>query len=183
MPVSEEARFITLGPEIGSRIQSRELVLLSYMALSGTLLSASLSSASREVFALAIPYLALASSLIAMHHDLIIGVISNFLRDLSQDAAGPRWHYGKAYLPRALKYRTIRDVGVAFFMTFSVAASLVASFPGWSQLATWSLLALMWWGGLLCGLGVVGVIVVSWGVRNEKPFARWFWAVEERFIP
>lgn len=178
MPVTEEARFITLGPEIGSRIQSRELVLLSYMALSGTLLSAALTGTNRAEFALAIPYLALASSLIGMHHDLIIGVISDFLRDLSHDAVGPRWHYGKAYLQRALKYRTIRDIGVAFFMVFSVAASLFASFPGWGALTSWRLLPLLWWGGLLCGFGVVSVMVLSWGVRNEKNFARWLWDVK-----
>jgi hypothetical protein len=177
MPVSEEARFITLGPEIGSRIQSRELVLLSYMALSGTLLSAALTSSNRTEFALAIPYLALASSLIGMHHDLIIGVISDFLRDLSHDTDGPRWHYGKGYLHRALKYRTIRDIGVAFFMVFSVSASMFASFPGWEALTSWRLLPLLWWGGILAGLGVLFVIVYSWGVRNEKPFAKWLWAV------
>ena len=177
MPVSEEARFITLGPEIGSRIQSRELVLLSYMALSGTLLSAALTSANRVEFALAIPYLALASSLLGMHHDLIIGVISDFLKDLSSDAKGPRWHYEAAFLPRALKYRTIRDIGVAFFMVFSVAASLFASFPGWNSLTSFALLPLLWWGGLACGFGVVFVIVLSWGVRNQKAFARWLWAI------
>jgi hypothetical protein len=36
---------------------------------------------------------------------------------------------------------------------------------------------MLWWGGLLCGLGVVAVIVFSWGVRNEKEFARWLWEV------
>lgn len=177
MPVTEEARFITLGPEIGSRIQSRELVLLSYMALSGTLLSAALTATNRSEFALAIPYLALASSLIGMHHDLIIGVLSDFLRDLSHDAQGPRWHYGRGYLHRALKYRTIRDIGVAFFMVFSVAASLFVSYPGFDRLTSWALLPLLWWGGLLSGVGVIGVIVLSWGVRNEKKFARWLWSI------
>ncbi|HLU69319.1 MAG TPA: hypothetical protein VKZ88_00965 [Fibrobacteria bacterium] len=178
MTVTPEARFITLGPEIGSRIQSRELVLLSYMALAGTLLSASLTGNNRSEFALAIPYLALASALIGMHHDLIIGVLSDFLRDLSRDTPDPRWHYGPRYLQRALKYRTIRDLGVAFFMVFSVAASLFASWPGWPGLTSWTLLALLWWGGLLSGLGVVLVIVFSWGVRNEKAFARWLWDFE-----
>lgn len=176
MPVTEEARFITLGPEIGSRIQARELVLLSYMALSGTLLSAALTGTNRSEFALAIPYLALASSLIGMHHDLIIGVLSDFLRDLSRDTPDPRWHYGKGYLRRALKYRTIRDIGVAFFKVFSVSASLFASYPGWTGLTSWSLLSLLWWGGLLCGAGVLFVIVLSWGVRNEKAFARRLWS-------
>ncbi|HEX2613495.1 MAG TPA: hypothetical protein VHO02_07865, partial [Fibrobacteria bacterium] len=90
MPVNEEARFITLGPEVGSRIQTRENVLLYYMLLSGSLISAALSESERGAFAIAIPYLALASSLIAMHHDLIIGVLSDFLKDLSHDALGPR---------------------------------------------------------------------------------------------
>lgn len=177
MPVTEEARFITLGPEIGSRIQSRELVLLSYMALAGTLLSAALTSDARVEFALAIPYLALASSLIGMHHDLIIGVLSDFLKELSSDAKGPRWHYEAAFLPRALKYRTIRDLGVAFFMVFSVAAAMFASFPGPKALMSFTLLSMLWWGGLLCGVGVVGVIVFTWGVRNRKPFARWLWSI------
>jgi hypothetical protein len=177
MQVSEEARFITLGPEVGSRIQSRELVLLSYMALSGTLLSASLTSSNRVEFALAIPYLALASSLIGMHHDLIIGVISDFMKALSRDAAGPRWHHDPAFLPRALRFRTIRDLGAGFFMVFSVAASLFAAFPGPGALAAWSLLSLLWWGGLMSGFGVVAVLVITWGIRNERPFARWFWSV------
>jgi hypothetical protein len=177
MPISEDARFITLGPEVGSRIQSRELVLLSYMALSGTLLSAALTGDNHVEFALAIPYLALASSLIGMHHDLIIGVISDFMKELSRDAAGPRWHHDPRFLPHALRIRTIRDIGVAFFKVFSVAASLFVTYPSLSGRGFWSLLSLLWWGGLLSGLGVIGVIVVSWGVRNEKAFARWFWSV------
>ncbi len=177
MPVSEEARFITLGPEVGSRIQSRELVLLSYMALSGTMLSAALTGSNRAEFAIAIPYLALASSLLGMHHDLIIGVISDFLKELSRDAQGPRWHYGATFLPRALKYRTIRDVGVAFFMVFTVGTSLVVTRPVLEGISFWAPLSLLWWGGLLCGLGVLAVIVLSWGIRNERPFARWLWKV------
>jgi hypothetical protein len=175
MSVTKEARFITLGPEIGSRIQTRENVLLYYMLLSGSLLSAALSAGERGAFAIAIPYLALASSLLAMHHDLIIGVLSDFLKDLSLDTEGPRWHYNAEYLPRALKYRTIRDVGVAFFMIFSVSASLVISWPTLARHGFGSVLGWLWWGGALCEVGVVAVIVYSWGARNRRPFARWLW--------
>jgi len=176
MSANEDARYITLGPEVGSRIQSRELVLLSYMALSGTLLSAALTSSNRVEFAIAIPYLALASSLIGMHHDLIIGVLSDFMREMSRDSTGPRWHHDRAFLPRALKFRTIRDIGAGFFMLFSVGAALFVSYPGIAALTTWSLLCGLWWGGLVSAFGVVAVFVVTWGIRNERPFARWFWA-------
>jgi cytochrome bd-type quinol oxidase subunit 1 len=176
MSISEDARFITLGPEVGSRIQSRELVLLSYMALSGTLLSAALTSANRVEFALAIPYLALASALLGMHHDLIIGVLSDFMKELSLDAQGPRWHHEPNFLPRALRFRTIRDVGAGFFKVVTVAASLFVTRPGLAAHGPWSLLSVIWWGGLVCGLGVLGLMVITWGIRNERPFARWFWS-------
>jgi hypothetical protein len=174
MAVSEEARFIALGPEIGSRIQSRELVLLSYMALSGSLLSAALTNPNRVEFALAIPYLALASALIGMHHDLMLGVISNFMRELSRTAEGPRWHHDPDFLPRALRSRTIRDVGDGFFKLFSVGAALWVTYP---QLVRTSrtLFTVLWWGGLASGFGICIVVVMTWGVRNERRFARWFW--------
>jgi len=174
MAVSEEARFIALGPEIGSRIQSRELVLLSYMALSGSLLSAALTNSSRVEFALAIPYLALASALIGMHHDLMLGVISDFMRELSRDAQGPRWHHDPQFLPRGLRSRTIRDVGDGFFKLFSVGASLFVTYPHLGR-GSRPLFTFLWWGGLLSGLGICCVVIMTWGVRNEKSFARWFW--------
>src|SRR4051812_45708020 len=124
MSVSEDARFITLGPEVGSRIQSREFVLLSYMALAGTLLSAALTKENRVELALAIPYMALASALIGMHHDLIMGVISDFMKELSKGSTAASWHHDPNFLPRGLRYRTIRDFGVGFFMIFTVSASL-----------------------------------------------------------
>jgi hypothetical protein len=176
MSVSEDARYITLGPEIGSRIQSRELVLLYYMVLSGTLLSAALTNPDRVEFALAIPYLALASALIGMHHDLTLGVLSDFMRDLSKDCAGPRYHHDPVFFPRALRYRTIRDLGVGFFMVFSVGVALFVTQPAVSGHKVTPLLSVLWWGGLACGVGVLGLMIITWGVRNEKRFARWFWS-------
>ena len=176
MAVSEEARFITLGPEMGSRIQSRELILLSYMAVSGTMLSAALTNPDRVEFALAIPYLALASALLGMHHDLIIGVLSDFMKELSRNSAGALWHHEPNYFPRALRFRTIRDLGAGFFKMFSVGVALFVTLPGSSGHRSSPLLSVLWWGGLACGLGVVGLMVITWGVRNEKPFARWFWS-------
>jgi len=179
MPISYDARLITLGPEVGSRIQARELVLLSYMALAGTLLSASLVSGDRVELALAIPYIGLASSLITMHHDLIIGVISDFMKELSKDSPGPLWHHDPNFFPRALRYRTIRDFGVGFFKIFSVAASLFVTHKHTVIGNSDTLLpVVLWWGGLLCGFGVIGVMFVTWGIRNEKPFAKRFWSVE-----
>ncbi len=177
MAVSEEARFITLGPEVGSRIQSRELVLLYYMVLSGTLLSAALTNPDRVEFALAIPYLALASALLGMHHDLIIGVLSDFMKDLSKDSTGPRWHHDPNYLPRALRFRTIRDIGAGFFKVFSVGVALFVTQTDVSGHKATPLISVLWWGGLLCGMGVVALMVFTWGARNEKWFARWFWSV------
>jgi hypothetical protein len=179
MAISDDARIISLGPEVGSRIQARELVLLSYMALAGTLLSASLVSGDRVELALAIPYIGLASSLITMHHDLIIGVISDFMKELSKNSTGPLWHHDPNFFPRALRYRTIRDFGVGFFKIFSVAASLFVTHKYAVLHGSVSALlpVVLWWGGLLSGLGVLSVMVVTWGVRNEKPFAKRFWSV------
>jgi hypothetical protein len=60
-------------------------------------------------------------------------------------------------------------------MVFSVAASLVISWPALARRGFGSVLAWLWWGGLLCGVGVVLVIVYSWGARNRRAFARWLW--------
>ena len=176
MAVSEDARYITLGPEVGSRIQSRELVMLYYMILSGTLLSAALTNPDRVEFALAIPYLALASALLGIHHDLIIGVLSDFMKELTKDSTGPRWHHDAAFLPRALRFRTIRDIGAGFFKVFSVGVALFVTQPGISGHKVTPLLSVLWWGGLACGIGVVALMIVTWGVRNERRFARWFWS-------
>ncbi|HAO99641.1 MAG TPA: hypothetical protein DCQ83_06310 [Fibrobacteres bacterium] len=179
MAVSEDARFLTLGPEVASRIQSREFVLLSYMALAGTLLSAALTKEARVELALAIPYIALASSLIGMHHDLLIGAISDFMKEISKNTPGPTWHHDPHFLPRGLRYRTIRDIGTGFFMIFTVATSLFVNkehiLGGHAKTA---LPCVLWWGGLLCSLGVIAVMLITWGVRNEKPFAKKLWWVE-----
>ncbi len=179
MAVSDDARFITLGPEVGARIQSREFVLLSYMALAGTLLSAALTKEDRVELALAIPYLAFASSLIAMHHDLLIGVISDFMRELSKGTDTPSWHHHPNFLPRGLRYRTIRDFGAGFFMVFTVASSLFVNKEHVSlENSKHVLPVVLWWGGLLCSFGVIGVLVITSGIRNEKLFAKRFWLVE-----
>lgn len=179
MAVSEDARFITLGPEVGARIQSREFVLLSYMALAGTLLSAALTKEDRVELALAIPYLAFASSLIAMHHDLLIGVISDFMRELSKGSASASWHHDPNFLPRGLRYRTIRDFGAGFFMIFTVASSLFVNQEHISMGGAKHVLpVVLWWGGLFCSFGVLGVLLITWGIRNEKPFAKRFWFVD-----
>ena len=178
MSVSDDARFLTLGPEVASRIQSREFVLLSYMALAGTLLSAALTTDDHVELSLAIPYIAFASSLITMHHDLMIGAISDFMKELTKDSPGVLWHHDPRYLPRGLRYRTIRDVGAGFFKIFTVASSLFLTRDHISRHASVNLPVVIWWGGLLCGLGVLGVMVLTWGIRNEKPFAKRFWVVE-----
>ena len=179
MAVSEDARFLTLGPEVAARIQSREFVLLSYVALAGTLLSGALTKEDRVELALAIPYIALATSLIATHHDLLIGALSDFMKELSADTPGLRWHHDPNFLPRGLRYRTIRDLGVGFFMVVTVAASLFVNQKHITMKnSVSSLQMLLWWGGLLCGLGVIAVMVMTWGIRHEKPFAKKLWWVE-----
>lgn len=179
MSVSEDARFLTLGPEVAARIQSREFVLLSYMALAGTLLSGALTKDDRVELALAIPYIALATSLISTHHDLLIGALSDFMKELSKDTPGLRWHHDANFLPRGLRYRLIRDLGVGFFMVVTVAASL---FVNEKHILTGnsptSLPVVLWWGGLLSGLGVLAVMILTWGIRQEKRFAKKLWWVE-----
>jgi hypothetical protein len=176
MPISQDARYIALGPEVGSRIQSRELVLLYYMVLSGTLLSAALTNPNRVEFALAIPYLAFASALVGIHHDLTLGVLADYMKELTKDSEGPRWHHDPAFFPRALRFRTIRDIGAGFFKIFSVGVALFVTQPDISGHKATPLISVLWWGGVLCGLGVLVLMIVTWGVRNERRFARWFWS-------
>ena len=129
MAVGPDARYIALGPEVGARIQSRENVLLYYMILSGSLLSAALTNPDRVEFALAIPYLALASALLWVHHDLIIGVLSDFMREMTKNSEGPMWHHDPRFYPRAMRFRTIRDIGAGFFKVFSVGVALFVTQP------------------------------------------------------
>src|SRR3954470_1786384 len=105
MPVSEDARFLALAPELAARIQAREFVLLSYMAVAPTLFSPALTHPDGAALALAIPYIALAISLIVTHHDLVVGVLSDFMRELSKNTVGPRLHHDAEFMDRVLRYR------------------------------------------------------------------------------
>ncbi len=176
MAVTEDARFLTLGPELAARIQARDFILLSYMALAGTLLSASLTKGDQTELALAIPYIGLATSLITTHHDLIISIIADFMRELSKDSPGLRWHHDPAFLARGKSYRTIRHLGAGFFMVFTVASSLFVNHEHMARgHAKTFLPCLIWWGGLVSGFAILGVMIITWGIRNEKPFARRIW--------
>lgn len=176
MAVGPDARHIALGPEVGARIQSRENVLLYYMILSGSLLSAALTNPDRVEFALAIPYLALASALLGTHHDLILGLLNDIMKDSTKDSTGPLWHHDERYYPRAMRFRTIRDLGAGFFMVFSVGVALYVTQTDVSGHRPTPRLSVLWWGGVTCGLGVIALMVLTWGIRNQKRFARWFWA-------
>lgn len=171
--VSEDARFLTLGPELAARIQARDFILLSYMALAGTLLSASLTKGDQNELALAIPYIAFATALITTHHDLIINIIGDFMRELSKNSPGLRWHHDPVFLARGKSYRTIRHLGAGFFMVFTVASSLFVNHEHILRGNSKTFLpCAIWWGGLLSGIAVLGVMIFTWGIRNDKPFAK-----------
>ena len=170
--VDDNARFSAAVQEIVVRIQTRETVLLSYMGLSGTLLSIGVANQTYQNILLSIPYLALAASLLSAHHDIIIGLLHKFVTELTISAPFPNWHKEEdGFIKNALRARTIRDVGALFFVYFTVILSLIITFNNVNAQQTVSYQGGLWWGGAFC---VFLVSIVYWGVwrfRNEKwPF-------------
>ena len=172
--VDENARYNAAGAELASRIQTRETVLMSYIALSATLLTISVAFDNAVLLSLGIPYLAVAASLINAHHDAIIGLLSGYMKDLEvgYSSGTPRWHTDTIYIGAALKARIVRDFAVIVFLLFSTISALMVAKQGIGASPT-SLVSGAWGGGVMCILITVLVFLSIYRFHHGKwPFNR-----------
>lgn len=168
------AFYTSAGQELAQRIQARELVLVTYMTFSVALLGASLVYSSYRELALIIPTLAVACALLIVHHDAIIGMLSDYMAELTKDVDAIRWHDSQGdYRRRSLQARHIRDIAAIFYLILTVSASLAVSFTEVKPYDAISLSSVAWWIGLLCLLSILVIFSLLHRFRHKiRPFAQ-----------
>jgi len=168
------AFYTTAGQELAQRIQARELVLVTYMTFSVALLGASLVNSNYCELALIIPNLAVACALLMVHHDAIIGILSDYMAELTKDIDAIRWHDSKSnYRRRSLQARHIRDIAAIFYLMLTVATSLAVSFMTVRPYGAISLSSLAWWMGMLCLIAIPVIFSMLHRFRHKiRPFAQ-----------
>jgi hypothetical protein len=166
MPLTEDAKYMSAGRELATRIQTREFTLFSYIGFSGTLLSISLAYENVSLMCIAIPYLALAASLLNAHHDVIIGLLSRYMKEL-ESGSSISWHTEKRFIGKALRARMIRDVAAGTFLLLSAIAALVITKPNLVNVASTSKVTGLWWGGVLC-VPIILIVFLSICVLRHR---------------
>lgn len=112
--LSIDAKYNAATVEMATRIQTREIVLLSYLAVAATLISISVTSTEFRLICLAVPYLSLAASALNAHHDSIIGLLSSYMKKLEENSSSDEWHTDQEYIGNALIARKVRDISAVF---------------------------------------------------------------------
>lgn len=166
--VASEALYTAAGQELAMRIQVREYVLFTYMTVAGALLSIAVTKPEIAPLALAIPYLAFAAVLLSAHHDLVNGLLSRYMGDLSFESDCPRWHVESGYIGQALLYRLVRDVASAALLLFTVVAALLITRPYIELQAAASWVTGAWWGGVIAGGLVVMAVTAVATIRRHQ---------------
>ncbi|MCH7675529.1 hypothetical protein IH879_11345 [candidate division KSB1 bacterium] len=117
--VDSNMKYLAATNEVSARIQARDQVLFSFIALAAILIGVAFSNNDYFFVMIAIGYAALATTFLIMHHDLIIGHLCDFLRELTKDQDDtPQkqkptidWFSSKKYYGRTLTiYRWPRDI-------------------------------------------------------------------------
>jgi hypothetical protein len=110
--------------------------------------------------------------LLSRHHDLIIGYLGDFMRQLAiEERAEPEW-MSSEYLQLALNARTVRDMAQVLFIVFGTAPALYVAAGAVGE-GPFSPLVLLWYGSVACSLVAVGVVVKTrWDRRRILPSLR-----------
>lgn len=164
-------KYMGAWQEIAARIQARDRVLLSFIALTSTLVGISLSRSDLAFTVIGVGYAALASALLDRHHDLMMGYLGYFQRVLAEsDGLGkgtPEWRSSE-YVHRAFGARLMRDIAELLLIAFGAVPALYIAkknvAPGWSPRAY------LWYGSFACS--VAAFIVVLLTLRDRARMLR-----------
>lgn len=177
MPTAPEDRSGLLLPglytaaaqELAQRIQTRELVLVAFMAFSTAVIGASLAGGRVREFALLIPVLALACAVLSAHHDAIIGLLSVYMNEVSSDVSVSRWHdpQGKYFLD-ALRFRDWRVLANIAYLEVTSTVSLLISFDAAKPISSLTWPSVFWWIGIACMISIFAVFAGLRAIRHKS---------------
>ena len=149
--------------ELVERVRLRDLVLIAYLAVVGTIFGISYSRPNSEIILLSLPFIALGCSIIVSQHNRVIGTLllylSNdlkpFLENLSQYASD--FGSSKSFKKHSKLSNLYRTLGHGFIILFPVLFALVANI----KYAFHSLFfeGLSWWFGIICVIGSFWIIL------------------------
>ena len=154
-------KYMGAWQEISARIQARDRILLSFIALAATLVGISLSRADLAFTVVGVGYAALASALLERHHDLMMSYLGYFQKAIAEsDGLGkgtPEWRSSE-FVHQAFGARLMRDVAQLLLIAFGAVPALYFKVP------------LMWYGSLACSLAAFVVVVQT--IRDRRRLLR-----------
>ena len=164
-------KYMGAWQEISARIQARDRVLLSFIALAATLVGLSLTRPDLAFTVVGVGYAALASALLERHHDLMMGYLGYFQKSVAEsDGVGkgtPEWRSSE-FVHRAFGARLMRDAAQLLVIAFGAVPALYIAkkniAPGWSYRA------FLWYGSLACSLAAFVVVIQT--VRDRARMLR-----------
>ncbi len=170
-PAMAPVFYTVAGQELAQRINTREVVLLSYLGLSATLLSLSLAYPTGRLLSLAIPYLGIACAALSAHHDVNIGLLSEYMRQLSQGANVIGSHSDPAFRSLFLRARMIRELASLAFLIFTVIAAILVSRAEATKHSSGSAIVGLWWAGWFSPVFILTIAFVVFQFRHRRwPF-------------
>jgi hypothetical protein len=164
-------KYLAAWGEISSRLQSREHVMLFFIAFTAVAVGLALSSDAFVDFTLPIGYAALATSFLSRHHDLVIGNLRRFQHDIERldiDEKGTPEYTSLGYLGRAIKERSKREYAQLLFIVLGGCVSL---YPATKVLSSpVGPTTVLWYGSILCSL--LAIIIALKTHHDRKSWSK-----------
>ena len=165
MGLDASVRYSGAWQEISARIQARDRVLLSFIALTSALVGLALSNQDLPFVGTAVGYLALATSLLTRNHDMIIGHLAAFMIKLAKsENASPEWMTSNN-MQCTLKERTVRDWAQGLFILFGAVAGLYIDLEA-VKCDPSSMPAIVLYLSVIASTGALGILI--WTNRKRK---------------
>ncbi len=166
-----DTKYLAAWGEISARLQSRERVLLFFIAFTAVAIGLSLSNDAFVNFTLPIGYTALATAFLSRHHDLVIGNLRRFQYDISRldiDEKGTPEYTSLGYLGRAIKERSKREYAQLLFITLGACASF--SPAGKVLSSPLDMATILWCGSILCSF--LAIIIALKTQQDRKNWTK-----------
>ncbi len=161
-------KYMGAWQEIAARIQARDRVLLSFIALTATLVGISLSRSDLAFTVVGVGYAALASALLDRYHDLMINYLGYFQKALAecddQGKGTPEWRSSE-HVHRTFGARLMRDIAQLLLIAFGAVPALYIARKNLTPAQ--SPATLLWYGSLACSLAAFIVVILTIRDRTE----------------
>jgi hypothetical protein len=160
--LSVDARYQAAAQELSRRLGIREQVLFSHITLTSALVGVALAREDLRLVALAVPFASLASAFLIAYHDIVVGILSDYMRRLEQYRPNatdiPNFHSDPSqYQSKAhLTGLWLRRLGAQLlYLVFGSLGSLALTSPHTTAVA---LAPTFWWLGALSAGGTICVL-------------------------